>query len=219
MVEGRVDPDELSIVARDVIDLERRLGIDELLENALPLVPKFSFNDIGKKMIDGGRFYLEGSKLLGTDIQYALKLVTKAAFGVTLQPREVRTLRRTVKDVVTFIPFAIILIIPLSPVGHVIVFSFIQRFFPDFFPSPYTDRRQNLVRIYQSVEISLNQNARTTTQALRNIVAPHERSSAGKRPRHEHGGEGGGAGDGITAAAAAAAAAGMGERLQRQTRA
>jgi ferredoxin len=61
----------------------------------------------------------------------------------------VRSLRRTAKDVVTFIPFIIILIIPLSPVGHVLVFSFIQRFFPDFFPTPYTDRRQNLMRIYQ----------------------------------------------------------------------
>ena len=60
-----------------------------------------------------------------------------------------RSLRRTAKDVVTFIPFIIILIIPLSPVGHVLVFSFIQRFFPDFFPTPYTDRCQNLMRIYQ----------------------------------------------------------------------
>lgn len=157
----RVDPDELSIVVRDVMDLERRLGIDELLEETLPLVPKFSPAEIAKKIVDGGRFYLEGSKLLGTDVQYALKLVLKAALGVTLQPREVRTLRRTLKDVVTFVPFAIILIIPLSPVGHVLVFSFIQRFFPDFFPSPYTDRRQNLVRIYQSVELSL-QNQRST---------------------------------------------------------
>ena len=30
---------------------------------------------------------------------------------------QVRSLRRTAKDVVTFIPFIIILIIPLSPVG------------------------------------------------------------------------------------------------------
>ena len=35
--------------------------------------------------------------------------------GSILKPREVRTLRRTAKDCVTFIPFMIILIIPLSP--------------------------------------------------------------------------------------------------------
>jgi hypothetical protein len=52
------------------------------------------------------------------------------------------------------VPFIVILLIPLSPVGHVLVFSFIQRFFPDFFPSPYTDRRQNLARMYASVEMN-----------------------------------------------------------------
>ncbi len=31
----------------------------------------------------------------------------------------------------------------------------IYRFFPDFFPSPYTDRRQNLMRMYQAVEIAM----------------------------------------------------------------
>lgn len=37
-------------------------------------------------------------------------------------------------------------------VGHVLVFSFIQRFFPNFFPSTYTDRRQNLLKMYTEVE-------------------------------------------------------------------
>uniref|UniRef100_A0A7S4L884 Letm1 RBD domain-containing protein n=1 Tax=Guillardia theta TaxID=55529 RepID=A0A7S4L884_GUITH len=150
-----IDSNELSVVANDVADLARRLGLDEILDEGLPLVPKFSFSfqDVGRKFADGARFYVEGSKLLGTDVQYAVRLIIKAALGDTLQPREVRTLRRTAKDLITFIPFIIILLIPLSPVGHVLVFSFIQRFFPDFFPTPYTDRRQNLMRIYQSVEL------------------------------------------------------------------
>ena len=40
--------------------------------------------------------------------------------------REVNAVRRTGKDLLTLIPTTIILIIPLSPVGHVLVFSFIQ---------------------------------------------------------------------------------------------
>jgi len=150
-----IDANELSVVANDVADLARRLGLDEILDEGLPLVPKFSFSfqDVGRKFADGARFYVEGSKLLGTDVQYAIRLIIKATLGDTLQPREVRTLRRTAKDLITFIPFIVILLIPLSPVGHVLVFSFIQRFFPDFFPTPYTDRRQNLMRIYQSVEL------------------------------------------------------------------
>lgn len=53
--------------------------------------------------------------------------------------------RRTIKDTITFIPVVIILLIPLSPIGHVLVFGAIQRVFPDFFPSCFTERRQNLL--------------------------------------------------------------------------
>ena len=65
--------------------------------------------------------------------------------GGTLKAREVTALRRTARDILTFIPFAIILIIPLSPLGHVLVFSFIQRYFPQFFPSCFTSARQGIM--------------------------------------------------------------------------
>ena len=54
-------------------------------------------------------------------------------------------LKRTVLDVVTIVPFAIILIAPLTPVGHVLIFGFIQRYFPNLFPSQFTERRQALM--------------------------------------------------------------------------
>ena len=52
------------------------------------------------------------------------------------------------------IPVTIILIIPLTPVGHVLVFSFIQRIFPGFFPSTFTERRQNLMKLYEAISES-----------------------------------------------------------------
>lgn len=65
--------------------------------------------------------------------------------GTSLKNREVQSLRRTARDIFTFIPFAVILIAPITPVGHVLVFSFIQRYFPGFFPSQFTSRRQELM--------------------------------------------------------------------------
>lgn len=65
--------------------------------------------------------------------------------GGTLKPREVSALRRTARDLLTFIPFTIILIIPLTPLGHVLVFSLIQTYFPSFFPSCFTKRRQDIM--------------------------------------------------------------------------
>jgi hypothetical protein len=73
------------------------------------------------------------------------RLFTKAALGGTLKAREVAALRRTARDLLTFIPFIIILIIPLTPLGHVLVFGFIQRYFPGFFPSQFTNQRQDLM--------------------------------------------------------------------------
>lgn len=68
-----------------------------------------------------------------------------AAAGQTLKPREVQALRRTAWDVLIFVPFTIILIAPLTPVGHVLIFGFIQRYFPGFFPSQFSTRRQELM--------------------------------------------------------------------------
>merc|ERR1712176_128803 len=94
----------------------------------------------------------KGTRLFWNDLVYCISLILRAAGGYTLKPREVRNLRRTFKDTITFIPVVIILIIPLSPVGHVLVFGAIQRVFPDFFPSCFTEQRQNLLQLYETTE-------------------------------------------------------------------
>ena len=113
----------------------------------------------------GLSFYGEGTKLLFTDIQYAGTLLAKAVSGSTLKPREVNTVRRTGKDLLTLIPFTIILIIPLSPVGHVLVFSFIQKYFPELYPSCYTDKRMNLRRLYQQIAKSSSSSSSTLSSS------------------------------------------------------
>lgn len=62
-------------------------------------------------------------------------------------------MRRNLKDLLTLIPYTIILAIPLSPVGHVLVFNILQRLFPGFCPSTFTERRQNLATLYDAVRI------------------------------------------------------------------
>lgn len=54
-------------------------------------------------------------------------------------------MRRTARDILSFIPFTIILIIPLSPIGHVLVFGFIQQYFPQFFPTCFSKSRQEIM--------------------------------------------------------------------------
>ena len=108
-----------------------------------------------RKLGEGLAFYSRGCQLMGQDVQLMVSMLLRAVVqGYTLSAREFKLLRRIGKDLLTLIPFVIILIIPLSPLGHVLVFSFIQRFFPDFFPSQFTESRQNIMSMYSSITAS-----------------------------------------------------------------
>lgn len=151
-----LDADVLAVMMEQLTDFKRRLGIDYYVTGVtfdLEAIQRW-LSDLLEKTKDGLGFYVKGCQLFWDDILYSVRLIGRALQGYTLQPREVRTLRRTFKDLVNFIPFVIILIIPLSPVGHVLVFGAIQRVFPDFFPSCFTERRQNLLNLYESTEYS-----------------------------------------------------------------
>jgi len=154
--ETELDSDVLSVLYDQTVDFKRRLGIDYYVTGLtfdMEAIKLYSLELIEQSK-KGLAFYGKGVQLLWNDCVFSTSLITKALQGYTLKPREVRTLRRTLKDMLTFIPCVIILIIPLSPIGHVLVFGAIQRFFPDFFPSCFTERRQNLLSLYESTEFT-----------------------------------------------------------------
>ncbi|KAL3770780.1 hypothetical protein ACHAW5_008390 [Stephanodiscus triporus] len=158
-----LDADVLAVVADQLVDFKRRLGIDYYVTGLtfdMEAVQVW-IKDIWVKTKNGFTFYVKGTRLFVDDVLFCTSLILRASQGYTLKPREVRTLRRTFKDTITFIPVVIILLIPLSPIGHVLVFGAIQRVFPDFFPSCFTERRQNLLELYESTEysaVTINEN-------------------------------------------------------------
>lgn len=156
-----VGKDLIGELAADVPDLRMRLGItdNEVVYMSLDTRIKnlvLIAQDSVQKVKDGFIFMGTGSKLLVTDITTCGKLFWRALLGGTLQPREVETLRRTARDVFTFVPFIIILILPITPVGHVLVFSFIQQNFPALFPSQFTSSRQKSMRRYEDLKKQLD---------------------------------------------------------------
>ena len=154
--------DLLSELATDVPDLRMRLGItdNEVVTMSLDTRIKnvvLSVEDSGQKVKDSFVFMGTGSKLLVTDVSQCGRLFGRALVGGTLQPREVETLRRTARDLLAFVPFIIILIVPITPVGHVLVFSFIQQNFPALFPSQFTSARQQSMRRYETLKKQLDE--------------------------------------------------------------
>ena len=47
-------------------------------------------------------------------------------------------MRRTANDLVMLVPYSIIMIVPLTPPGHVFAFSVLNRCFPSAVPSGFT---------------------------------------------------------------------------------
>uniref|UniRef100_A0A7S3E6R9 Letm1 RBD domain-containing protein n=1 Tax=Rhodosorus marinus TaxID=101924 RepID=A0A7S3E6R9_9RHOD len=153
-----VDDDELGELAGDVAFMKSRVGLENDFYTTTfdwPKAKRTLFDGVGK-MKEGTEFFFRGLRLLAGDVAYAFRLIRKAAVGFILSPREVRTLRRTGRDLISFIPFSIILLLPLTPIGHVLVFSFIQRFFPDFFPTTFSERRQQLMKRYEQMRKTMD---------------------------------------------------------------
>uniref|UniRef100_A0A7S4WAF7 Letm1 RBD domain-containing protein n=1 Tax=Alexandrium monilatum TaxID=311494 RepID=A0A7S4WAF7_9DINO len=155
----RLDSDEIRMLEAHIARIADRLGVEADCVGQETgvfrplrhqwLRAKKSLRKVKRAVL----FYGNGMRLLSHDLQHAVKLVLKMAFlNYTLQPREVQTCYRAAKDVFVLIPFLIILLIPLSPPGHVLVFSLIMKVYPDFFPSPFTERRQNVMRIYDEIK-------------------------------------------------------------------
>jgi len=156
---GGIDPDELRMLEAHIHMIAVRLGIQvqRVGERRSFLTPlKRRLSSMWRnwtKVRRGVMFYASGTQLLWQDLQHTAKLVLKVVFQkYTLKPCEVQVCWRFLKDITVLVPFLIILLIPMSPPGHMLVFSLIIKIYPDFFPSPFTERRQNVMKIYNEIK-------------------------------------------------------------------
>ena len=90
-----IDADVLAVVMEQLNDFKRRLGIDYFVTGVT-----FDREAISRwlaELLDqtkkGLAFYVKGVRLFWNDIVFCLNLVSRAAQGYTLKPREVRTIR------------------------------------------------------------------------------------------------------------------------------
>jgi hypothetical protein len=154
-----LDSDELCMLEKHIAGIAEHLGIqaDCVGQEKSWLRPIrhqwASMKKFRHKLKRGIFFLANGCRLLYQDVLHAVKLLLKVSFlRYTLQPREVQACYRAIKDLLVLVPFLLILAIPMSPPGHFLVFSLILKVYPDFFPSPFTERRQNIMRIYDEIK-------------------------------------------------------------------
>jgi hypothetical protein len=97
------------------------------------------------------RFCWRGLRIFAGDVVESVCLLARVVQGGRLGSSDIRTIKRTAADAVALIPYTIIMIIPLSPPGHVFAFSLLNRCFPSAVPSAFTSQRQDIDEIYSRI--------------------------------------------------------------------
>lgn len=87
-----------------------------------------------------------GTELLFTDISDALELLIKQLKGRRLTKRERKKMKRTLGDIATLVPITILMLIPVSAVGHAAMLAAIKKYVPSLIPSPYSSERLDLMK-------------------------------------------------------------------------
>ena len=128
-------------------------------------------------------FCARGFSILARDCAEVGSLINQAVSGGGIQPADWTLVRRVGLDLVALVPYTIIMIIPLSPPGHVFAFSLLNRCFPNAVPSPFTAERQDIYEIYKSIatEAAAQTAAASSSTAAKTTTKATPTVGSGKR--------------------------------------
>lgn len=95
---------------------------------------------------------LQGTQLLAIDTGAAMGLLKRALIGDELTQKEKQALQRTLTDLASVVPIGILMLLPVTAIGHAAILAFIQRYVPSMIPSTYAPDRLDLLRQLEKVK-------------------------------------------------------------------
>ncbi|RLN05575.1 hypothetical protein C2845_PM13G20470 [Panicum miliaceum] len=95
---------------------------------------------------------VQGTQLLAIDTGAAMGLLKRALIGDELTQKEKQALQRTLTDLASVVPIGILMLLPVTAVGHAAILAFIQRYVPSMIPSTYAPDRLELLRQLEKVK-------------------------------------------------------------------
>ncbi|KAK8651261.1 hypothetical protein V6N13_140870 [Hibiscus sabdariffa] len=95
---------------------------------------------------------LQGTQLLAIDVAAATELLRRALIGDELAEKEKKALQRTLTDLASVIPISVLMLLPVTAVGHAAMLAAIQRYVPALIPSTYGPERLYLLRQLEKVK-------------------------------------------------------------------
>ncbi|KAK7389570.1 hypothetical protein VNO78_24722 [Psophocarpus tetragonolobus] len=95
-----------------------------------------------------------GTVLLFIDIMVAIELLVRQVHGCKASGSQRKRLNRTMTDIIVLIPVTILMLLPVTAVGHAAILAAIKKYMPFLIPSSYSSERLDVVKqIKQTKEI------------------------------------------------------------------
>ncbi|GAB2300732.1 hypothetical protein Dimus_034769 [Dionaea muscipula] len=94
----------------------------------------------------------QGTQLLAIDVAAAMGFMRRMMIGDELTEKEKKALRRTFTDLASVVPIGVLMLLPVTAVGHAAMLAAIQRYVPALIPSTYGRERLDLLRKLQKVK-------------------------------------------------------------------
>ncbi|KAM0852821.1 hypothetical protein ACQ4PT_051489 [Festuca glaucescens] len=124
-----------------------------LSEPSGPVIKEESFiTKTVEKVKDSTTIVLQGTQLLAIDTGAAMGLLKRSIIGDELTQKEKQALQRTLTDLASVVPIGILMLLPVTAVGHAAMLAFIQRYVPSMIPSTYGPERLYLLRQLEKVK-------------------------------------------------------------------
>ncbi|KAH1240292.1 Mitochondrial proton/calcium exchanger protein [Glycine max] len=88
-----------------------------------------------------------GTVLLFIDIMVALELLVRQVHGCKASESQRKKLHRTMTDIIVLIPVTILMLIPVTAVGHAAILAAIKKYMPFLIPSSFSSERLDVVKL------------------------------------------------------------------------
>ncbi|XP_020225361.1 uncharacterized protein LOC109807252 isoform X2 [Cajanus cajan] len=87
-----------------------------------------------------------GTLLLFIDIMLALELLVRKVHGYKPSGSQQKRLNRTITDIIVLIPVTILMLLPVTAIGHAAILAAIKKYMPFLIPSSYSSERLDVVK-------------------------------------------------------------------------
>ncbi|KAK4797521.1 hypothetical protein SAY86_029847 [Trapa natans] len=104
------------------------------------------------KLKNTSRDVLQGTQLLAIDVGASMELLRRVLIGDELTDKEKKSLQRTLTDLASVVPIGVLMLLPVTAVGHAAMLAAIQRYVPQLIPSTYGPERLDLLRKLEKVK-------------------------------------------------------------------